>query len=280
VAGRTDNAQAAERLKLVLERAERSDQRAENASIPRWRVDLAPEEPHLAGSIRRALAQIPPRAGSEPALATTDWSEPDASTVRAASALITAIWPEMFEELAAVVRQLALLSGPSANGFTDFATHGVIYLNRSRCQDGADGLPARWRLAETLVHEATHNRCNGASVTTSFLRDTDGEKRVNTPLRADPRPLAGLFQQIVVLARSVQLYDRGIVRGADETETETDQARAAIRARRDKLLGQGLDGVATAKGYAADFSPTGLQVVDEAAAHLHSVVASLEPASR
>jgi len=115
-------------------------------------------------------------------------------------------------------------------------------------------------------------------VTTSFLRDTDGEKRVNTPLRADPRPLAGLFQQIVVLARSVQLYDRGIVHGADETET--DQARAAIRARRDKLLGQGLDGVATAKGYAADFSPTGLQVVDEAAAHLHSVVASLEPASR
>jgi HEXXH motif-containing protein len=278
VSGRIESAQAAEHLKMVLDRAERSDQRAKNASIPRWPVDLAPDEPHVTDSIRRVLAQIPPRAGVEPALAATDWSERGAVMVRAASALITEVWPEMFQELSAVVRQLALLSGPSANGFTDFTTHGVIYLNRSRCEDGADGLPARWRLAETLVHEETHNRCNGASLTARFLHDPDGDRRVDTPLRADPRPLAGLFQQIVVLARSVQLYDRGIAHGADELET--GQARAAIRARRDTLLGQGFDGVATAKGHAAEFSPTGQRIVDEAAAFLHSTAACREPASR
>ncbi|HEY1971163.1 MAG TPA: HEXXH motif-containing putative peptide modification protein, partial [Pseudonocardia sp.] len=267
-----DSPPADQHLRAVLERAERSDQRALAAAIPGWPVDLAPEEPHLTGSIQRVLAQIPPKPGAEPMLASADWSEPAPATVRAASALIGAVWPEMFQEMSVVVRQLALLSGPSANGFTDFTTHGVIYLNRSRCQDSDDGLPARWRLAETLVHETTHNRCNGASLTARFLRDPDDQTRVSTPLRADPRPLAGLFQQIVVLARCVQFYDRGIAHGADEREPR--RAGTALRARRDTLLAQGTRGVATAQRHAADLSPTGARIVDEAAALLRGAAAA------
>jgi hypothetical protein len=45
--------------------------------------------------------------------------------------LIKRIWPAMHAEIATVVRQIARLAGPGINGFTDFATHGVVYVNRT-----------------------------------------------------------------------------------------------------------------------------------------------------
>lgn len=253
----------------AAERALAADGRAE--VLPGgWRVDLTPDEPHLAESVRRALAQIPPRTDREPSAKVILWSEPDRAMAHRAAALIHRVWPRMLAEMASVVRQLALLDGPSINGFTDFATHGAIYVNRTRLESGRDGIPAHCRLAEALVHEATHNRCNVASVGTPFLTaDSAGVDEVDTPLRADPRPLSGLFQQIVVIARSVRLYDLAL-------DGPAEPGRDALVARRDLLLAQGARGVRTAHAHTAGLSEAGRAVVDEADALLRDPVSAGE----
>jgi hypothetical protein len=71
---------------------------------------------------------------------------------------MASVWPEMVAEMTAVVRQVALLRGYGIDGFTDFTTHGAIFLNERRLRPADDGLPAQVYLAEAWVHEATHNR--------------------------------------------------------------------------------------------------------------------------
>jgi hypothetical protein len=248
-------------LSAVLERADASTRRAHPPLAGTWQLDLPPAEPHLAESVRRALAQIPCRTDITPSADVVGWRDTERAVAAEAAEAIRRVWPGMFAELATVVRQLALLAGPSINGFTDFATHGAIYLNRSRLAVGRDGLPGYVRLAEALVHEATHSRCNAASVSTRFLaEDGAGENLVNTPLRADPRPLSGLFQQIVVIARSVRLYDLVLDRVADRRAGDG----AALSSRRNTLCEQGVRGLRTARAHADALSEAGLAVLDEA----------------
>ncbi|MGN5382316.1 YcaO-like family protein [Streptomyces lasalocidi] len=122
-----------------------------------------------------------------------------------------------------------------------------------RLTDKADGLEGRFRLAEALVHEGTHNRCNAAAVSVPFLGATGAEELLSTPLRADPRPLGGLFQQVVVLARSVLLYQR-LPDGA------------AVRARQARLLDQGRRGTATLRSRSTVLTDTGRELLEQAEA--------------
>ncbi|MQY04341.1 hypothetical protein ACRB68_23940 [Actinomadura sp. RB68] len=165
----------------------------------------------------------------------------------------------MHAELAVLVRQVAMLAGWGINGFTDFTTHGAIFVNERRLAPDSGGPPPRLRLAEALVHEGAHTRCNAAALTTPFLTP-DGSASgalVGTPLRADPRPLSGLFQQVVVLARCVMLYDLVLREGAS-SEPQT-------AARRDLLLSQGRQGVAAAQAHRPELTRAGQDVLDEAA---------------
>jgi hypothetical protein len=266
----------------MLERAEASARRADPPLAGQWRVDLPPAEPHLAGSVRRALAQLPAKPGSTARAEVTDWTDIQRAVAREAAELILRVWPAMYAELAAVLRQVALLAGPSINGFTDFATHGVAYLNRDRLDDGPDGLPARNRLAEALVHEATHNRCNVASLTTRFLvPDPAGARRFDTPLRADPRPMSGLFQQLVVIARGVRLHDLCL-----EQDPSNGDGHGAVRCRRDELVEQGNRGLAVIDTQVDALSESGLAVMAQvrsllrAGARLAPVRPLPEPAVR
>ncbi|MFI5782846.1 aKG-HExxH-type peptide beta-hydroxylase [Nocardia sp. NPDC051570] len=256
-------------LSTVLDRAESSNRRTHPPLAAFWQVDLAPPEPHLVDSVHRALAQIPRRAGIEPQATVVDWPQRHRELAHTAAELIHRVWPEMFAEMATVVRQLALLAGPSINGFTDFTTHGAVYLNRTRFDVGSDSLPAHCRVAEALVHEATHNRCNIACLRTHFL--TADVQRVSTPLRADPRPLSGLFQQIVVITRCVRLYDLILERGAEE--------HASVRVRRDRLLAKGLRAVGTGRAHATALSDAGIAVIDEAGSILRAAESIREPIS-
>ncbi|MEV6975012.1 HEXXH motif-containing putative peptide modification protein [Kitasatospora sp. NPDC093806] len=219
--------------------------RAAGADVPPgavdWPVDLAVPRPHLERSVARALRALPPprrqpdhgRPGhgqpddgrpavgdrgpvpddglpATPGSVVVRWREREAGALGEAAALLAVAWPEAHRELGTVLAQIALLEGPAIDGFTDFAVHGAVFVRRDRLAPGPDGLPGPVRLAEALVHEGTHTRCNAASVTAEpFLRPAQGDARlVSTPLRIDPRPLSGLFQQVVVLARSVLLYER------------------------------------------------------------------------
>ncbi|MGH8906738.1 MAG: aKG-HExxH-type peptide beta-hydroxylase [Egibacteraceae bacterium] len=250
------------RVQAIVEQARSSARRAQDCACPTWRVDLAPPEPHLRASLARAVAQVPKppdRLEALAKIAVADWQDEQREAFCVASCLLASIWPQMLAEMTAVVRQVALLRGYGIDGFTDFTAHGTVFVNSRRLGPGAGGLPADAHMAEALVHEATHNRCNAAAVSRPFLAgdDTSPESLVMTPLRSDPRPLAGLFQQLVVLVRCSLLYDRLV-------ECATGDAHA-LRARRERLVGQARQGLATAQRHSGKLTEHGRAIVAEAA---------------
>jgi hypothetical protein len=247
-------------LRDAVERAEASCARVTAGGCPAWSVDLAPPEGHLRDSLTRAVSQVPQRPDRLEALAALrigDWSDADRGAFCEATCLLAAIWPEMRDELTEVVRQIALLDGFGVDGFTDVATHGAIYVNRTRLGPDDAGLPGAIRMAEAIVHEGAHNRCNAAALAEPFLADpkSPSEPVVMTPLRPDPRPLTGLLQQLVVLVRSVLLYDRLL--GAPGPP-------AAAVARRHKLHGQAGEALRVISGHTSTLTDHGHAVVTEA----------------
>ncbi len=254
-----------ERLAALLQdavaRAEASRARATASGCPAWPVDLAPPEDHLRDSLARAVAQVPQRPDRVEALAALRigiWTDADRAAFREASSLLAEAWPEMLDELTEVVRQVALLDGFGIDGFTDVATHGAIYVNRARLGPSDAGLPGPIRMAEAIVHEGAHNRCNAAAFAKPFLADPKSggsEPVVMTPLRPDPRPLTGLLQQLVVLVRNVLLYDRLL---------DAPGSPAAVGARREKLHGQAGEALRVIGGHTSKLTEHGRAVVTDA----------------
>ncbi|MCT9011634.1 aKG-HExxH-type peptide beta-hydroxylase [Streptomyces rhizosphaerihabitans] len=229
------------------------------------RESLAPAEPspHLIRSVTRALAALPTGTDATGGSRVASWQRPDRAVLDESVARLAATWPQMLAELRIGVAQVALLEGPAIDGFTDFATHGAIYVNRSRLRTSPRGLPGPVRCAEALVHEGTHTRCNAAQLSTPFLTPAAGSAHlVRTPLRADPRPVAGLFQQMVVLARSSVLYAL-LLRG-DTTATD------ALEARRSLLVERAQHAVVTLRERSPLLTDHGLTVLEECAALLRT----------
>ncbi|MYS81522.1 HEXXH motif domain-containing protein [Embleya scabrispora] len=251
-------------LGRMLERA-----RADIADPPPelgWPVDLVAPRAHLERSVARALKAVPKQedhATGPPASAVVGWRDADTETIRETTILLAEVWPEACAELGEILVQIALLHGPAIDGFTDFGVHGAVFVRRDRLDRGADGLPGPVRLAEALVHEGAHTRCNAATVAAEpFLRPAEGDgPLVATPLRADPRPLTGLFQQAVVLARSVLLYRHLL--DADRPATTTEAANA-IRTRHDLLARSATDAVGTLRDHRDALTGHGLSVLDQA----------------
>ena len=254
-----------ERACQVTHGARLSLGRARSCRCRSWPVDLTGPEAHLWESLVRALAALPRKPGTPPGPASMEigqWREDERDVFCAAGCLLAEVWPQLLSEASLVVRQVALLAGRHIDGYTDFTTHGVVFINRRRLEPGRTGLPGSARLAEALVHEGTHTRFNVAALSRPFLIDEVGQgvpALLATPLRSDPRPLSGLFQQLVVLVRSVSLYDRLLPSGAFDTSErqalevrrdvlrgQADQALAAIQSQADALTGYGKDLVADA----------------------------------
>ncbi|GAA1987736.1 aKG-HExxH-type peptide beta-hydroxylase [Kitasatospora viridis] len=257
--------QLAEELRGVDADARASAARAaRRTGEARWPVDLPPAERHLLESLDRARAGLPPRperAAELAALTVAPWNPRHRRAFDRAERLLGEVWPEMLAEVATVVRQVALLDGWGIAGFTDFTVHGVVFVNADRVlPEPADGaLPAPLPLVEALVHEGTHTRCNAAAVTTPFLSGAPTDL-LRTPLRADPRPLAGLFQQVVVLARSVLLYRRLLA----APPAALNGGRAAAEARHALLTAQGLAGCATLEDHREALTDAGRSTAAQA----------------
>ena len=235
-----------------------------------WRVDLAPPEQYLVDSVARAVEQAPELPGRDrPDVRVAEWTDPERQAAARAAEFVAEFFPEMFAEMTLVVRQVAQLDGRGIAGFTDFGTMGAIAINRRRFGDASDGLPGPVRFAESLVHEATHARCNAAGWSAPYLaKQGDRTMTVRTPLRPDPRPLNGLFQQLVVLVRSAQLYQRLLGASALVAELSSADVVAATRTRRDTLNTQARQAAHTLGEYRAGLSARGAAELDAAVREL------------
>ncbi|WKU48797.1 HEXXH motif-containing putative peptide modification protein [Streptomyces sp. VNUA116] len=251
------------RLGRMLDRARAGIAAAPPSALP-WPAEPAAPAPHLERSVVRARNSLPRQDGDTgtPLESTVvAWYEREVETLCETVALLAAVWPEAHAELGGILAQIALLDGPAIDGFTDFTVHGAVFVRRDRLGPGPDALPGPVRLAEALVHEGTHTRCNAASVAAQpFLRPARGDVGlVATPLRVDARPLTGLFQQVVVLARSVLLYRRLLDGDMRDPGTAT-----AVRSRHAQLARSATEGVRTLADHRDALTDHGLAVLEEA----------------
>ncbi|WP_371621568.1 HEXXH motif-containing putative peptide modification protein [Streptomyces sp. NBC_01116] len=252
------------RLTGMLDRA-RADRAATPAPGLPWPTDLAVPGPHLERSVARALKSVPDQdsaSGVPHGSGVAGWRAAEKDAARRAVTLLESAWPGAAAELRAVLVQIALLDGPAIDGFTDFTVHGAVFIRRDRLTPDADGLPGPVRFAEALVHEGAHTRCNAASVAAPpFLRPVEGGgPMVTTPLRLDPRPLTGLFQQMVVLARSVLLYRRLLAEDTGALGTDP-----AVQARHDRLARSAVEAVSTMTRHRDALTDHGTAVLEDAA---------------
>ncbi|MGW2592944.1 aKG-HExxH-type peptide beta-hydroxylase [Streptomyces sp. NPDC001515] len=230
-----------------------------------WAVDLAVPAPHLTAAVGRALASLPQGLGTAgakgPGAVVRDWEPGQAAVLAEAVERLKQVWPQMLAELREGVSQIALLDGRAISGFTDFTAHGAVFVSTARLTTGRNGLPGWLRLADALVHEGTHTRCNAAAFRTPFLVSAAGPGHsVMTPLRPDPRPLTGLFQQMVVLVRQTLLY-RLVLRRAPLTGSP----REAVADRRTRLQEKAFRAVDTLGRHRAALTAAGEAVHAQAA---------------
>ena len=92
-----------------------------------------------------------------------------------------------------------------------------------------------------------------------FLAATEESRLalVQTPLRSDPRPLSGLFQQLVVLVRSAMLYEKVLVR-------EPETGDGPVGRRYEALAAQGRQALDTIGDHSDKLSDQGRLVIAEA----------------
>jgi HEXXH motif-containing protein len=129
-------------------------------------------------------------------------------------------YPELHAELQAILREVVIAASPETDaalefdGASSFLLWGSIALN-------ARGHETRLDTLEALVHESAHCLLFGLSSAERLL-ENDHQPRYSSPLRADPRPLDGIFHATFVTARMhhavATLLQRGILHGQEATQ--------------------------------------------------------------
>ncbi|MGW7521058.1 hypothetical protein ACWGJ2_36305 [Streptomyces sp. NPDC054796] len=261
------------------------------AVVPEWirpgplsLSPVGPPAPHLDRSVSRALASLP-RTADPGTCRLAAWRDDERAVLDESTALLRSAWPELLAELREGVTEVALLDGHALDGFTDFVTHGAVFIRRGLLtpgpghgpgpcpgpcpghapDSGPDVLPGPVRFAEALTREGTRTRCNAAAVSTPFLVPSGedaggpavaGARQVPGPLRGDPRPVAGLFQEVLALVRRVTLYER--------LWEVAELAHEPLSARRCRLLERAVRAVDALRGQSSLLTSHGLGVLAEA----------------
>jgi HEXXH motif-containing protein len=115
-------------------------------------------------------------------------------------------------------------------------------------------------LSETLLHEAAHCRLSAAE-DLAPLWSSSGV-RVESPLRPDPRPIAGLYHQTYVLFWLSRYFRR--LRGATQ-ESVVQRNQRQIDKRIDELTTGFRDAIATLRANRRELTPLGERLVEEMA---------------
>lgn len=130
--------------------------------------------------------------------ATAQLTVAELANISASITLLGRVWPEIFKEICGVLQRIYFFESKDFISFTDFDTHGAVFIRRDFISDPC-------RLAEEILHESSHIHLNTIlAVEALFLNGP--EERYASPLRADPRPMFGVFHQMYVLSRLSHFY--------------------------------------------------------------------------
>lgn len=137
--------------------------------------------------------------------------------IEEAIAIISRVDPVIHSEIKALLRRIYLATAnkdPSAKrfgGVTSFLAWGGSFIN-------IDFYRTRWDAVQFLVHEITHGLLFGLSFDEPLVLNAP-EESYRSPLRADPRPMDGVFHATLVCGRLADFnqawLDSGLAKGPD-----------------------------------------------------------------
>ena len=136
--------------------------------------------------------------------------------------IISRVDPVIHGEIGALLRRIYLATAnkdPAAKrfgGVTSFLVWGGSFIN-------IDFYRTRWDAVQFLVHEITHGLLFGLSFDEPLVQNAPDES-YRSPLRADDRPMDGVFHATLVCARLADFnrawLDSGLTKGADRESSK------------------------------------------------------------
>ena len=148
----------------------------------------------------------------------------DAEKIQKALQFLARCAPELFAELTVLTREI-LVTRPGGGqrlyfrGASSFALWGAIAVN-------PQAHPNWWNYVSTLVHETAHSLLFARARDEPLVLN-DPEARYQSPLRADARPMDGIFHAAFVSAREACALDQCLAFLDEQTDAES-KALAAI----------------------------------------------------
>jgi hypothetical protein len=145
------------------------------------------------------------------------------SHVKAALSKIYGFHPEMSDQIDRQNVNIKLFDGKVTQGLTDTRVFGEIYIRTPR-----DHVNAELYYVEHIVHEASHTYLNCLMASDPLLLNSPEEK-FTSPLRADLRPMYGVYHATFVAARMALTFESVHRHAKDETSLKilaevTDEA--------------------------------------------------------
>ncbi len=131
--------------------------------------------------------------------------------------------PALAAEIEALINELVFAidrrgAGLSFGGATSFYAWGAVFLNPRRH-------PSPVAMLSGLVHEAAHALLFGLSCGEAVV-ENDSSERYASPLRADKRPLDGIFHATFVSARMCYAMDRLLASDVLQSQQRQEAAQA------------------------------------------------------
>lgn len=117
--------------------------------------------------------------------------------VETAISTVSALVPALGEEIKRLVSRIYLFSGRTVVGLTDPRFHGAMFLSAPRTPHGSIAY-----YIEHIVHETSHMYLNTLLAFDPIVRNGQ-DALFDAPIRADKRPLLGIFHATFVLFRIV-----------------------------------------------------------------------------
>ena len=174
--------------------------------------------------------------------------------------------PDLYDEITGILSEI-LLASTSGNessayfsGASSYQLWGAMVLNADMERSVIDMLG-------TLTHESTHNLLFGLTVSEPLVLN-GSDKRYQSPLRADPRPMDGIFHATVVSARMYyamqELFKSPVLSDIQKRECESNLGM---------LKKAFYDGFAVISAH-AEFSDTGREIMQNAHQYMQEVATS------
>ncbi|MGR3323429.1 MAG: aKG-HExxH-type peptide beta-hydroxylase [Pseudooceanicola sp.] len=180
-----------------------------------------------------------------------------AGRIDAAFDLLGRALPALHDEIRAIVRRVIAAQAPAGartqfDGASHYQFWGLLFLNPNFHETPL-------KMVEVLAHESAHSLLFGLTVDETLVLNPD-EELYPSPLRADPRPMDGIYHATFVSARMAWAMEGMAASGL---LSDSDRAEALEAARQDRENFAAGIGVVDAHG---QLSATGRSVIEGARA--------------